>query len=134
MLTPAPSKAASDFDEEEEGEDDDIELDDLHTIPEDFVVPAMKVGGKGKANRKGTVREGGIVKRSASVEKKENKPANMLSTTSLDPDDWRPTPEEYKKMSSKEKRQLRNKISARNFRVRRKGATTFLSSLCPLPP
>ena len=36
-------------------------------------------------------------------------------------DDWRPSPEEYKKMSSKEKRQLRNKISARNFRVRRKG-------------
>ena len=36
-------------------------------------------------------------------------------------DDWRPSPEEYAKMSSKEKRQLRNKISARNFRVRRKG-------------
>jgi hypothetical protein len=36
-------------------------------------------------------------------------------------DDWRPTLEEYQKMSSKEKRQLRNKISARNFRVRRKG-------------
>jgi hypothetical protein len=38
-------------------------------------------------------------------------------------DDWRPTMEEYQKMSSKEKRQLRNKISARNFRVRRKGNT-----------
>jgi hypothetical protein len=36
-------------------------------------------------------------------------------------DDWRPTMEEYQKMTSKEKRQLRNKISARNFRVRRKG-------------
>ncbi|KAL1915385.1 uncharacterized protein VTP21DRAFT_6843 [Calcarisporiella thermophila] len=31
-----------------------------------------------------------------------------------------PTPDEIKQMSSKEKRQLRNKISARNFRVRRK--------------
>ncbi|CAG8749804.1 15625_t:CDS:2, partial [Acaulospora colombiana] len=30
-------------------------------------------------------------------------------------DDWRPTMEEYQRMSSKEKRQLRNKISARNF-------------------
>lgn len=40
---------------------------------------------------------------------------------SQEPDEWRPTPEEYKKLSSKEKRQLRNKISARNFRVRRKG-------------
>ncbi|KAL1916882.1 uncharacterized protein VTP21DRAFT_5079 [Calcarisporiella thermophila] len=37
-----------------------------------------------------------------------------------------PTPEEIKKMSSKEKRQLRNKISARNFRVRRKEYITSL--------
>ncbi len=123
MHTPAASKAASDFDEEEEDEDDDLihDIDDLQSIPEDHVLPTLKVGGKGKANRKGTVRDGGIVKRSTSGEKKENKQPAMLSTTSCDPDDWRPTPEEYKKMSSKEKRQLRNKISARNFRVRRKG-------------
>lgn len=38
------------------------------------------------------------------------------------PHDWRPSPEVFAKMTSKEKRQLRNKISARNFRVRRKGA------------
>ena len=37
------------------------------------------------------------------------------------PLDWRPPPEVLAKMTSKEKRQLRNKISARNFRVRRKG-------------
>ena len=37
------------------------------------------------------------------------------------PADWRPSPEMLAKMTSKEKRQLRNKISARNFRVRRKG-------------
>ncbi|KAG5653731.1 hypothetical protein H0H81_010988 [Sphagnurus paluster] len=36
------------------------------------------------------------------------------------PQDWRPSPEVFQKMTSKEKRQLRNKISARNFRVRRK--------------
>ncbi|PFH46134.1 hypothetical protein AMATHDRAFT_8161 [Amanita thiersii Skay4041] len=36
------------------------------------------------------------------------------------PADWRPPPEVFAKMTSKEKRQLRNKISARNFRVRRK--------------
>ncbi|KAF8868654.1 hypothetical protein CPB85DRAFT_1262904 [Mucidula mucida] len=36
------------------------------------------------------------------------------------PDSWPPAPEVYAKMTSKEKRQLRNKISARNFRVRRK--------------
>ncbi|KAJ8468485.1 hypothetical protein ONZ51_g9615 [Trametes cubensis] len=124
--TPAASKAASEFDEEEEGEDED-QYDEMQTIPEDMVIAPLKVGGKGKSNRKGTVREGGIVKRSASAaEKKENaKPTGLLSTTSTEPDDWRPSPEEYKKMSSKEKRQLRNKISARNFRVRRKGKYTL---------
>jgi len=35
-------------------------------------------------------------------------------------------PADYQKLSSKEKRQLRNKISARNFRVRRKGVYLFL--------
>ncbi|EIW51613.1 uncharacterized protein TRAVEDRAFT_137124 [Trametes versicolor FP-101664 SS1] len=128
--TPAPSKAASEFDdEEEEGDEDDDFNDqmDLQSIPEDSVVAPVKVGGKGKSNRKGTVREGGIVKRSSSAEKKENtKPSGMISTTSMEADDWRPTPEEYKKMSSKEKRQLRNKISARNFRVRRKEYITTL--------
>jgi hypothetical protein len=43
------------------------------------------------------------------------------------PHDWRPSPEVFAKMTSKEKRQLRNKISARNFRVRRKGAFVSLS-------
>ncbi len=128
MHTPAGEKPASEFDEEEEGDDDDLVLDndDLQSIPEDHVLPQMKVGGRGKANRKGTVRDGGITKRAGSVEKNNMQPA-MLSTTSVDPDDWRPTPEEYKKMSSKEKRQLRNKISARNFRVRRKGLSSFFS-------
>ena len=45
--------------------------------------------------------------------------------------DWRPSPEVLAKMTSKEKRQLRNKISARNFRVRRKGTVSFFSSLYP---
>jgi hypothetical protein len=53
---------------------------------------------------------------SASTELK----GSIRSADAID-DDWRPTLEEYQKMSSKEKRQLRNKISARNFRVRRKG-------------
>ena len=42
------------------------------------------------------------------------------------PQDWRPSPEVFAKMTSKEKRQLRNKISARNFRVRRKGLSSNL--------
>lgn len=40
---------------------------------------------------------------------------------SPDTENLRPSLEEYNKLSSKEKRQLRNKISARNFRNRRKG-------------
>ncbi|CAD6888660.1 unnamed protein product [Tilletia controversa] len=35
-------------------------------------------------------------------------------------EELRPSAEEYKRLSSKEKRQLRNKVSARNFRTRRK--------------
>ncbi|KAF9933810.1 hypothetical protein FBU30_004409 [Linnemannia zychae] len=35
-------------------------------------------------------------------------------------DSMKPSPSELKKMTSKERRQLRNKLSARNFRVRRK--------------
>ncbi|TCD63688.1 hypothetical protein EIP91_005093 [Steccherinum ochraceum] len=135
--TPATAKDMSEF-----GDDDD-----LHNSPEEAFLQEMeeddespspsdeafleqhKVGGRGKNARKGTVQSGGIVKKSgpstASKEKKEPQ-AGMLSTTSVEPDDWRPTPEEYKKMSSKEKRQLRNKISARNFRVRRKEYITTL--------
>lgn len=130
MDTPV-SKAMSDFDEDEEGDEDEgNELADIAEELEDADIVPVKVGGRGKAARKGTVQSGGIVKRSAGTpapkDKKELSPTGMLSTTSVDPDDWRPTPEEYKKMSSKEKRQLRNKISARNFRVRRKEYITTL--------
>ncbi|KAI0682402.1 hypothetical protein BC835DRAFT_1424474 [Cytidiella melzeri] len=110
------SKSHSDFGDEEGGEDDDEDEED-----DEHLIAPIKVGGKGK-DRKGTVQSGGVVKKG--LDKRDL--TGMLSTTSNDPDDWRPTPEEYKKMSSKEKRQLRNKISARNFRVRRKEYITTL--------
>jgi len=88
------------------------------TSPEELDVP-IKVGGKGKNNRRGTVQSGGIVKKAPVVKERPSAPQSIEENR--EPDDWRPSPEEYKKMSSKEKRQLRNKISARNFRVRRKG-------------
>lgn len=47
-------------------------------------------------------------------------------STPSEADSLRPSLEEYKKLSSKEKRQLRNKISARNFRTRRKEYITLL--------
>ncbi|KAJ7367680.1 hypothetical protein DFH08DRAFT_946665 [Mycena albidolilacea] len=108
------------------------------TSPEDSgppVIAPVKVGGHGKA-RKGTVVSGGIKKSSsasaAAAAKENTSAANsfMPSTTfkprskAADdedgddddlPADWRPPPEVFQKMSSKEKRQLRNKISARNF-------------------
>ncbi|TFK49274.1 hypothetical protein OE88DRAFT_1633420 [Heliocybe sulcata] len=115
--TPATSKAQSEFgdDEDNDDEEDDDEMDD-----ENVSLPQAKVGGKGGA-RKGTVQSGGVTKKSgnAPLKAKENKGTPEL-------DDWRPSPEEYKKMSSKEKRQLRNKISARNFRIRRKEYITTL--------
>jgi bZIP-type transcription factor MBZ1 len=88
---------------------------------ETIATPPVKFGGKGKS-RKGVVQSGGIQKKAtvSAVVRDKDDPRD-------DGDDWRPSPEEYKKLSSKEKRQLRNKISARNFRVRRKGEIiTFL--------
>ncbi|KDQ23066.1 hypothetical protein PLEOSDRAFT_62349 [Pleurotus ostreatus PC15] len=70
------------------------------TLPPPAVVstsPIATTSGKGKRSASGEDRDDDI------------------------PADWRPPPEVFQKMSSKEKRQLRNKISARNFRVRRKG-------------
>ena len=110
-------------------------------------IAPVKVGGHGKA-RKGTVQSGGIAKKApapaplpptstlvpvvtaastAAKKDKENKKAAREASREVEDDDddlpadWRPPPEVFQKMSSKEKRQLRNKISARNFRVRRKG-------------
>jgi bZIP-type transcription factor MBZ1 len=105
---------------EEEDEEDEI----ITSLP-------VKAGGKGKS-RKGIVQSGGIQKKAtiSAVVRDKDDPRD-------DGDDWRPSPEEYKKMSSKEKRQLRNKISARNFRVRRKGEiiTAFLViSVAKKPP
>ncbi|KDQ59989.1 hypothetical protein JAAARDRAFT_32353 [Jaapia argillacea MUCL 33604] len=117
------------------------------------IVP-VKVAGKGKG-RKGTVASGGVVKKSSLGPPPSSAKASALSAVGSGPlkenkekrngvvgsgvptsavvrqgseeaDDWRPSPEEYKKMSSKEKRQLRNKISARNFRIRRKEYITTL--------
>lgn len=85
-----------------------------------------------KRSRRGAVASGGIKKSYPPSEKDLNSGAGKSKSSKdpaplkiLEPEDWRPSPEEYKKMSSREKRQLRNKISARNFRVRRKGQYPF---------
>ncbi|KAG0692697.1 hypothetical protein DFH29DRAFT_471784 [Suillus ampliporus] len=86
-----------------------------------------------KRSRRGVVASGGIKKSYSPSEKDSNSGAGKTKSSKdpaplkiLEPEDWRPSPEEYKKMSSREKRQLRNKISARNFRVRRKEYITTL--------
>ena len=117
MATPATSKAASDFGDddaikEEQGHEEDEDEDEDEDGP--VTPPPIRHPGKGK-DRKSAVHSGGIQKK-----------VHISSVVKTDPydnaaDDWRPTPEEYQKLSSREKRQLRNKISARNFRNRRKG-------------
>ncbi|KAH7098105.1 hypothetical protein BKA62DRAFT_714253 [Auriculariales sp. MPI-PUGE-AT-0066] len=98
-------------DDEDDHDDEDEDDDDI----EQFLARPAKVAGRGKASgRKGTV-SGGIKKFGGQAVKDSD-----------DPEDWRPTVDEYKKMTPKEKRQLRNKISARNFRVRRKEYITTL--------
>jgi bZIP-type transcription factor MBZ1 len=120
MTTPATSKAASDFGDDDSAKDEhgpeeeDDEDDEGPVTP-----PPVKPGNKAK-DRKSVVHSGGVQKK-----------VHISAVVKTDPfdntlDDWRPTPEEYQKMSSKEKRQLRNKISARNFRNRRKGELIFL--------
>lgn len=48
------------------------------------------------------------------------------SKMDYDSDEEIHSPEDIKKMTPKERRQLRNKISARNFRVRRKGKSHYI--------
>lgn len=118
--TPAPSSQDMDSDDEKENKDED---EDEEEDDQPILIP-IKVGGKGKA-RKGTLQSGGVQKKSIGPQSifgsLADKPMSIADKLKDKDDDWRPSPEEYQKMTSKEKRQLRNKISARNFRVRRKG-------------
>jgi hypothetical protein len=153
MGTPATSQAMSEFDENENenelrdlaDEDDDSEDDDIPVVSKPppkktvIVVPpvapatASTKNSTGFKSRKGTVHSGGIVKRSAAGNSSGISPGlaaftrdkeNSSDAQASGLDDGKPA--NYANLSSKEKRQLRNKISARNFRVRRKGP--FLSS------
>lgn len=115
MATPATSKSPSDFGDDDAARDEHPrEEDDEEDDDEPVTPPPIKLSNKGK-DRKSGVLSGGVQKK-----------IHISSVVKTDPydhnsDDWRPTPDEYQKMSSREKRQLRNKISARNFRNRRKG-------------
>jgi hypothetical protein len=122
MATPATSKSSSDFGDDDAAKDEQPREEDDEDDDEGPVTPPpVKHSNKGK-DRKSAVLSGGVQKK-----------VHISSVVKTDPydnasDDWRPTPDEYQKMSSREKRQLRNKISARNFRNRRKG------EYCPFSP
>ncbi|KAH9986590.1 hypothetical protein BJV77DRAFT_965125 [Russula vinacea] len=114
MATPATSKAPSDFGDDdvvkdEQGLDEDEDEDEEGPV----TPPPVRHPNKGK-DRRPVVHSGGI--------QKKVHISSVVKTDSLDNtmDDWRPTADEYQKLTSREKRQLRNKISARNFRNRRK--------------
>jgi hypothetical protein len=133
QLVDSPSAPNSHSDINEESHKQPDRVDNSHPAPEEPIqIPPYKVGGKGKSGRKGTVQSGGVVKKTSAL--KERALSSPLSPSedlsNNDWDDGRPPPEEYKKLSSKEKRQLRNKISARNFRVRRKGQFKINGRLC----
>lgn len=148
QLTRTPATPATTTDDHSEnGGDQDSDDESSHKL----VIAPVKVGGKGKARRgtlhSGGVskkpalpgpqsifgslasNEGpsapvgkGLGKGKSFAKEKASRGQDFdEDDKDEDPDDWRPSPEEYAKMSSKEKRQLRNKISARNFRIRRKG-------------
>ncbi|TFL00878.1 hypothetical protein BDV98DRAFT_98471 [Pterulicium gracile] len=124
------SPSVHDDEEDEERQEDEAPLPPAE--PE-YIPPAVK--GK---SRKNTVQSGGITKRThkdkenvkiPSFSPPPSLPASIYKEEDDNdelPADWRPPPEVYAKMSSKEKRQLRNKISARNFRIRRKEYITTL--------
>ena len=122
MATPATSKASSDFGDDDSAKDGQGHEEDEDEDEEGPVTPPppARHPNKGK-DRKSVVHSGGIQKKVhiSAVVKTDPLDNNM--------DDWRPTPEEYQKLTSREKRQLRNKISARNFRNRRKGQHAFPS-------
>lgn len=119
QLVGTPSNNPSPESAEDQSPQDNGDASSVSPASPDELEAPVKVGGKGKNNRRGTVQSGGIVKKAPIVKERPSAPQSIEENREAD--DWRPSPEEYKKMSSKEKRQLRNKISARNFRVRRKG-------------
>lgn len=107
--SPGPSRSVRAMSSFSVGNDDNIDSRIDQLVPLTSIFSA----GRGKGGKKG----GGM----SSVVRGDDEELD-------DDDSWRPSPEEYKKLSSKEKRQLRNKLSARAFRTRRKDYIGTLES------
>ncbi|SGY14326.1 BQ5605_C010g06142 [Microbotryum silenes-dioicae] len=130
------SEALRDEEEEEqEQEDDEEDEDDAEDDDEDMDSDHYSAPRSTRATKKARTissnskaRSGSKAPRSVAVfATKELHHTNTRSNLPPVPE-WtdKPDPDTYKKLSSKEKRQLRNKISARNFRHRRKEQLTTL--------
>lgn len=109
MASPGPNRSVRSMSTFSASNDDNIESRIDQLVPLTSIFSA----GRGKGGKKG----GGM----SSVVRGDDEELD-------DDDSWRPSPEEYKKLSSKEKRQLRNKLSARAFRTRRKDYIGTLES------
>lgn len=105
----AVSEMSNDISDEDEEEDDDDDLEEMEVD----VKPATKAARKASTIKKASAAS----KKAAAAQQQQQHPHALVPVP-----EWedRPSKEVYDKLSSKEKRQMRNKISARNFRHRRK--------------
>jgi hypothetical protein len=128
-------------------DDQDDDSDDSEEEEEEEAMPALKRSTRGGGAAAANSKKRTSVSKSASTSKKNTsqqsrKESSVLSSTGTHgqqqhPHALVPVPEyedrpskaEYDKLSSKEKRQMRNKISARNFRHRRKAHIDTLEAL-----
>lgn len=140
---PSKRRAVSEATMDDISEEDEDDLDDYDALFNgmDDAPPAStsrsrkgkSAKGKGSAasatggSKKGAAKPKNAAKNEAAASASNAKKAAAGSAVShphalVDVPEWtdRPSREEYEKLSSREKRQLRNKISARNFRHRRK--------------
>lgn len=103
-----------------EEEEDQSADDDDHDASDPEVPPPKRGGRKAAAANKGKKRAGSTASSSTAGQTKKSSVVHPHPLVPVPEYTDRPSKEEYDKLSSREKRQLRNKISARNFRHRRK--------------
>jgi hypothetical protein len=135
--SPPVRRAALPIAEEEEEEEDEMVIKDEEMESEDtsppVVIGTRSLSSKVKISPSASPVPTPFIKKKASTQKIAKTSVLPFATAELHVTssrstlgpvpDWtdKPDPDTYKALGSKEKRQLRNKISARNFRHRRKG-------------
>lgn len=116
-------------DESASEQDDDEEEEERNTLPKKR---AAASASKKRTSTSTRASSSNKKTTSSSHSRKESSVVQQSHPHALVPvPEWedRPSKAEYDKLSSKEKRQMRNKISARNFRHRRKAHIDTLEAL-----